>query len=173
MAREIAPVSSETTTQTASVCSLTPSAARCLIPALADSPGRSVYGSTQAAATSVLPRITTAPSCNGDLGWKIDSSNSAETRAASVFPVRVISINPTSRWKTISAPMWLSEKLPAASTTSLMVCWMSSASIEDERLDNCEPRKPALPSRVSAVRSSGWKMITSAMMPGNSIARSR
>jgi hypothetical protein len=70
------PVSSETTTTTASVSSVIPMAARWRLPSVRESAGFTVRGRKQAAAAMRLPCTTTAPSWSGVLGLKMLMSRS-------------------------------------------------------------------------------------------------
>jgi hypothetical protein len=69
-ASEMMPVSSETTTATASVSSVIPSAARCRVPKSLDSSGLLVSGRKQAAAAMRSSWTITAPSWSGVSGVK-------------------------------------------------------------------------------------------------------
>ena len=73
---EITPVSSETTTASASVSSVTPMAARWRLPSSRERAGLTVRGRKHAAAATRLPWITTAPSCSGVPGLKMLISRS-------------------------------------------------------------------------------------------------
>ena len=76
MAREMVPVSSETTRTAASVSSDRPIAARCLVRVWKGLRRRwaAGRGRRQAAATIVSPLMMTAPSWSGERGKKIETS---------------------------------------------------------------------------------------------------
>jgi hypothetical protein len=73
---EMIPVSSDTTTASASVSSVTPMAARWRLPSWRDSSGFTVSGRKQAAAATRLPCRMTAPSWSGVPGLKTLTSRS-------------------------------------------------------------------------------------------------
>ncbi len=73
---EIQPVSSETTTASASFSSVRPMAARCLVPRSLLRRGFTVSGRKQAAAEMRFSWMITAPSWSGDPAWKIVTSRS-------------------------------------------------------------------------------------------------
>ena len=71
----------------ASVSSVNPKAALCLVPISGVIISLSVNGNIQpAASTSVFCKIT-APSCNGELGLKMDKSSPEETSPLIDVPV--------------------------------------------------------------------------------------
>ncbi len=63
--------------------------------------------------------------------------------------------------------MWCSAKWSTASMTSLIT--LCKSSVPSDMREKARPKNPARPSRSRAMRSSGWKITTSAMMPGTSI----
>ena len=83
---EIAPVSSETMITAASVSSESPSPARWRVPRSFGSFGFCESGRKHPAWESRLPWMSTAPSCTGDAGRKIEKSSSRETRASKPTP---------------------------------------------------------------------------------------
>ena len=91
LAREICPVSSETTTTIASDTSLMPKAARCLVPKLTLTLSLFVKGKIQPAAHIMPSLITIAPSCNGALLKKIFPIICAEGCALMTVPESMMS----------------------------------------------------------------------------------
>ena len=81
-AREITPVSSETTTTAASVSSDRPTAARWRVPSVRESPRLRDSGRKQPAAVIRSPWMSAAPSWSGDPGWKRLPRSSADTTAS-------------------------------------------------------------------------------------------
>ena len=69
--RDACPVSSDTTRATASFSSVTPSAARCREPSSRARRGLTLSGRKQAAAAMRSPCTMAAPSCSGEVGWKM------------------------------------------------------------------------------------------------------
>ena len=111
------PFSSDTTTATASVSSVMPSAARCRVPNRSERV-ISVSGSSAAAARMRSPRMMTAPSWSSVAGPKIVHSSSCDRSAWSMTPVSAISSRPVSRSSTMSAPWPSRDRIPAALATS-------------------------------------------------------
>ena len=100
------PVSSETTSVTASLTSEIPTAARCLVPYSLGIKILSDKGK-YAQATATLPsRIITAPSCKGVFGIKIFVSSSPEISASKGIPVSIYSSRPVLRSIVINAPIF-------------------------------------------------------------------
>src|SRR5664280_2434093 len=102
--RLIWPLSSDTTTTIASVCSVMPRAALWRVPKRSSGMVVSAEGSTAPAARMRSPLITTAPSWSGVFGEKRVTSRSAERSAWSITPFSAISCRPVSRSMTIRAP---------------------------------------------------------------------
>src|SRR3990172_8241936 len=100
----IDPLSSLTTTTTASVCSVMPRAARWRVPSRSLCRVVSARGSTMPAATISAPRMRTAPSCRAARGAKTVRNSSAERSAWSITPVSAASSSPVSRSRAMSAP---------------------------------------------------------------------
>ena len=92
-AREMEPVSSETTTHRASECSLMPTAARCRVPSSLLMFRLEDKGSRQPAALMRPPLMTTAPSCRGALLKKMFFSSSALTSASMMELLKNIFFN--------------------------------------------------------------------------------
>ena len=87
VAMEIRPVSSDTTTATASFSSVRPIAARCRVPRSTPTDGLTVSGRKHDAAAILFSWMMTAPSCSGPLVWKIVTSRSCVTMASSGMPL--------------------------------------------------------------------------------------
>src|SRR5205814_3878797 len=104
-ASERRPVSSETTTATASVSSVTPSAARWRVPSWRASWRLRESGRKQPAATTRSSRMKAAPSCSGEYGRKRLVSRSADTRASRATPSSAYCRRPVPRSITMSAPI--------------------------------------------------------------------
>src|SRR6185312_2003735 len=83
---EMMPVSSDTTIATASFSSVSPIAARWREPSSLLRRGLIVSGRKHAAAATRSFWTITAPSCSGDLSWKIESSRSYVSTASSAMP---------------------------------------------------------------------------------------
>ena len=73
---EISPLSSDTTTATASFSSVRPMAARWRVPSSRLRRGCTVSGRKQEAAAMRPSWMITAPSCSGAVGWKMLTSRS-------------------------------------------------------------------------------------------------
>ncbi len=151
------PVSSETTSDTASLCSVIPMAERCLAPSSLARKEFSARGRKQAAANTLLPCTMTAPSCRGVLGSKMLTISSAVTRASILTPLSMYSCRPVFRMKTISAPTLRRDSASVARTISRTAIPFSSSAINRE----C-PNKPPRPSCSRARRNSGWNTTGSA-----------
>ena len=168
IATEIAPVSSETMTTTASEFSLMPMPARWRVPrsrlmfTLWDS------GRMQPAASSRPSRMMTAPSCIAALTKKMFFKSWLDTCASTMVPVRAISSSFMLRSKTISMPVRDSDISAQASTVWAMVvsmtlfCWTRAKGLSVLSLlePTCSSRR----------RISGWKMTISAITPHVTIA---
>ena len=102
--RLIWPFSSDTTTTTASVCSVIPRAARWRVPKRSVWTVVSASGRSAPAARIASPRMITAPSWSAVRGMKIVRSRSAERSPWIITPVSAISSSPVSRSITMSAP---------------------------------------------------------------------
>ena len=156
-ATDIVPVSSLTTTTSASHCSERPMAARWRVPSSVESERFSVSGSRQPAAIRRLPRTMAAPSCSGVFGMKTFKRKSAVMRPSIWMPVALMSLRPMLRSMTMSAPVLLADMtLTALASSRTTDCASSSSKSTDG------PRNLPWPRCSSARRSSGWKTIGSA-----------
>src|SRR5262249_31763932 len=86
---DTAPVSSDTTTTTASVSSDSPRAARWRVPSVRASWRSRGRGRKHPAALIRAPWTMAAPACSGEPGWKIEPRSSAETTACIRTPSSV------------------------------------------------------------------------------------
>ena len=143
-ATEILPVSSDTTTMMASVVSLAPRAARCLMPNEIGTSER-VEGSTHLAATIRLSAMTTAPSCNGEFLKKRFLTSGVEMMASTRTPESIISCKLPSVFITIRAPVFVADISPHALTIGLM--YSRSATLPLPLKSNMRPRKERCRSR--------------------------
>ena len=105
---EILPVSSETTTATASLFSEIPREALWRVPSSLLRELFSVSGKIQPAATARPSLITTPPSCKAELGKNREFISSLETLASTTVPVLIISPSIVLRSKIIKAPIFSS-----------------------------------------------------------------
>ena len=93
LAREILPVSSDTTIATLSDSFEIPSAALCLVPSSFAISWSLASGNIHAAAVILFALITTAPSCNGVFGTKILTNNCGDISELIITPESIISVN--------------------------------------------------------------------------------
>ena len=126
-------------------------AARCRVPSSVLNVRSSVSGNKQPAARIRPSRMISAPSWSGVLGTKIFLINSRLNTASIKIPVSTKSLRPTSRSKTIRAPVCSRDITRAAAITSLMAISISS-SLTFCALLKIRPR----PNCSKARRSSGW-----------------
>ena len=155
------PFSSDTTTTTASVCSVIPRAARWRVPKRSVWTVISASGRSAPAARSISSRMMIAPSWSGAFGAKIVRIRSADTSAWIMTPVSATSSSPVSRSRTISAPWPSADICAAAWATSSATCSTARRSAGEKSQLN----DPTRPMRSSARRSSGWKTTTRANSP--------
>ncbi len=130
---EIAPSSSEMTTTIASVSSVKPMAARCRVPSVLLTCGFVVRGRKQPAAMIRPLCMISAPSWIGEVGRKMLVISSLLTCASSRTPTSMYWLRPTSRCKTMSAPMRLLASATAARTISSRSCPLQAAVAPEER----------------------------------------
>src|SRR4029079_1371288 len=112
------PFSSETTTTSASLSSLKPSAARCRVPWASFGSGVAVSGRSAPAATMRFPRTITAPSCIGAPGLKMGTRSSRLTRASSGFAAAAYMRRLCVRSMAMSAPKRFAESAVVAPATA-------------------------------------------------------
>src|SRR5512134_3038918 len=150
------PVSSEITTATASVSAETPHPARCRVPMFLTAEDSAGIGRITPAAATRSPRMTTAPSCTGDLVERIEASSSCEKMASSFFPCSTYSWRPISRS--------IRRIPPIRSAASRKVHCTRSSTKSGGGGAGALPKMRACPILARARRISLWKITTRMMM---------
>ena len=164
LAIDMMPVSSDTISDTASVVSVMPMAARWRVPRSRLMVGSSESGSMQAAALMRRLRSIIAPSCSGVLGSNMFSISGALISASTRVPVSITSPRPVCRSMTISAPIFLRAMSFIArmiSVTGRSTCSSGVLPEEPNTLRISFDR----PNWSSPRRNSGWNSITMTSRP--------